>query len=385
MENLVHTELELWGRRAVFFTNHLRDSQAEYAPTVEAVAGWFKTFYPESTDKNVPLEDAKALLGYDNIRARNALKKIQEIIAQRTEIGLPAEIINGTETSVKPVIKDGKVVGVLFDSNMVNEGEFDFVIASVHYPSVPSIDAVNKDPQMYSDLAIEAAETGKINIFGHLTSLSQFYPARLELQRVCEAFREHQVTLEVNLGTAFNYIQDIFMNKTIYPDVKPGEKNPWRKDLEILLRYNPSEEDRNHPQSEALAKLGISPNLVNYVKAREEARRAKGQDDKRALDLPFIPLLSDPEMRKVFKDQINQGLTISVDIDLHKLPKTIEKSVSEEGEQYPEMMPLRFTEAAIMFERRFNELFQEMGVDPEKSVINLWPLPKLKKWLKKEI
>lgn len=384
MKSLVHTYLDFSGKDAVAFTPHLRDSQAEYDPTISNVAGWFKT-YPEDTNENVSKEDAIALLGYDDIRAVNALKKIQGIIAQRKEAGLPGEIIYGTETSIRPVIKDGKVVAALFDSKMVDEGRFQIVVASIHYPSVPELELVNKDPEMYSDLAVLAVETGKVNIFGHPTAEAQFYPAKFQWQRFLDACRKKLVAPEVNLGGPTNFIQDVSMNRKIYPDLKPGEKNIWIKDLEILLHYNPSEEDRNHPQSEALEKLGISPNLLEFVKAKEKDWKAKGKNYKRVLDLPLIPLLSDPKIREIIKDQIAQGLVLAVDTDLHKLPKMIEKSVSEEGETYPEMMPLRFTEAAIIIERRFNELFAEMGVDPEKSVINLWPLPKLKKWLKKEV
>ena len=242
-------QTEKGGRTSLFehvaVTEHSRDPSPKEA--LESVTAWFRGMCMSTITEEQVQNLAKELLYYKDERLKKSLKHMED----REECD--DRVIRGVEVNVLP---DGR-----FDTDMVAEGAFELVNASLHASVDPEgFEPILSDPEAYTDLIVKAIQNPQTNIMCHLEGDADLFQGweleDLDWERIAQAAIDNQVAIEINLRKLMEYIYT---------------EKPHRTDLEKKL-----------------------PTLV--------------------------PILNSENIRERLKPFFAQGLRIAINTDEHKNP-----------------------------------------------------------------
>ncbi|MBU1000198.1 hypothetical protein KKE78_02265 [Patescibacteria group bacterium] len=320
-------------------TDHSRDASPEVA--LNGITEWFKRWLTSDDnslgENDEPREDltpedkkliaetaatfAKVVACYNDDRLRINLEKIRQQKLELAENGIPLFVlIAGVEANLLP---NGE-----FDSQIVDQGEFTLVIASIHPDLDPNGYAeIMADHNLYTDLVIKGIEQPQTNIIAHIGfGASPEFAEQLDWDKIAQAAIRNDVAIEINVRPLMEYIYREMMDYNKFP-----------------------------------------ANNVSYRKAFEEK-------------LPgLIPLLSSGRIREKLKPYLNQGLRIAINADEHRLPIDTDLSGN-----VTDLKGHRFWRCLKMTEAQFNVWFENMGIKQE-HIINTYHVDQLKAFLAKEM
>ena len=350
---LAEHQLEKLGHLFLGVTDHSRDPAAFSEKVKEDVTQWFyklylnddqwlqKTFGEQKTKQNLTDDEKKGintlasnlaeeLINYDDGRLKANLQNIDHLAK---DLGNSVRLFKGVEVNLMP---NGS-----FDTEMVERGEFELVNVSFH-PGIerdkegnlvgePADLEIVKDPKKLSDLFVTGIKHPKTNIICHIGYGVPDYDVVKELdwERIAEAAIGNQVAIEINLKVLMDYI---------YKEILDYKKYP----------------------------------------AGDVSYRKKLRDKLPAL----VPIISDPAIAERLKPFFAQGLKITINTDLHKLPDLAKKEEEPEKAAFS-LRNIKYWRSLKIVEQYFNELFKELGIGPE-HIINTYDVPELEKFLGKE-
>lgn len=326
-----HLEGEKPLQEYIAITEHSRDPCPKEA--LEGISKWFQAMYLKALGKpesELTPEEGNTIKRNVDYYTKELMdygdERLERILEEIDKVSKDKEvqIIKGIEVTM--------CIDGTFDTKMVEEGAFELVNVSIH-PSQneEGFEPILKSPELYTQLILKGLSNKKTNIMCHLQRDAPKFEARgwkledLGWEEIAATALKNQVAIEINLKNFYN----------------------------------------------------------NYLNGAVDAPRNRDNTTLKE-ELPeLIPILSSKNIRDRLRPYFEKGLKISINTDEHENPFAQDIALGVDPTK-ARKRNFQFWRSMKIMEGYLNELFQDAGITKE-SIINTYPLEKLKRFLKKEV